>query len=79
MVTSGDYKFEPLIICPHTISVGRCVILWEFLGKSVKRTFSCRKMYTIMFKKKDVSNFSCRFNVMVTSQSDVPIFGLFRA
>ena len=29
------------------ISVGRCVIPWEFLGKSVKHTFSCRKMYPV--------------------------------
>ena len=28
-------------------SVGRCVIPWEFLGKSVKHTFSCRKMYPV--------------------------------
>ena len=28
-------------------SVGRCVIPWEFLGKSVKHTCSCRKMYPI--------------------------------
>ena len=28
-------------------SVGRCVIPWEFLGKSVKHTFSCRKMYFV--------------------------------
>ena len=27
----------------------------------------------ILFKEKDVSIFSCRFNVMVTLQSDVPI------
>ena len=29
----------------QTISVGRCVIPWEFSGKSAKHTFSCRKMY----------------------------------
>ena len=29
------------------VSVGRCVIPWEFLGKSVKHTFSCRKMYPV--------------------------------
>ena len=28
-------------------SVGRCVIPWEFFGKSVKHTFSCRKMYSV--------------------------------
>ena len=28
-------------------SVGRCVIPWESLGKSVKHLFSCRKMYFI--------------------------------
>ena len=28
-------------------SVGRCVIPWEFFGKSVKHTFSCRKMYPV--------------------------------
>ena len=28
------------------ISVGRCVIPWEFLGKSVKHIFSCREMYS---------------------------------
>ena len=30
----------------------------------------------ILLKKKDVSNFFLPFNVIVTSQSDVPIFGL---
>ena len=29
------------------ISVGRCVIPWEFLGKSVKHIFSCREMYSV--------------------------------
>ena len=29
------------------ISVGRCVILCAFFGKSVKHTFSCRKMYLV--------------------------------
>ena len=29
------------------VSVGRCVIPWEFLGKSVKHTFSCREMYPV--------------------------------
>ena len=28
-------------------SVGRCVIPWEFLGESVKHTFSCREMYSV--------------------------------
>ena len=28
-------------------SVGRCVIPWEFLGKSVKHIFSCREMYSV--------------------------------
>ena len=28
-------------------SVGGCVIPWEFLGKSVKHIFSCRKMYSL--------------------------------
>ena len=32
-------------------SVGRCVIPWEFLGKSVKHTFSCRKMYLVEEKR----------------------------
>ena len=40
--------------------VGRCVIPWEFLGKSVKHTFSCRKK-GILSKKKDVSNFFLPF------------------
>ena len=48
-----------------------------FLGKSVEHTFPCRKC--ILFKKKDVSNFSCCFKVMVTSQSDEPIICLFNA
>ena len=56
----------------HSFSVGRCVILCAFLGKSVKHTFSCKKC--ILFKKKMFPFFSCSFNVMVTSQSDVPIF-----
>ena len=59
-------------------SVGRCVIPLEFLGKSVKHTFSCRKMYSV-YDKRCFQFFSCRFNVIVTSQSDVPIYGLFRA
>ena len=29
------------------ISVGRCVIPCAFFGKSVKHTFSCRKMYSV--------------------------------
>ena len=32
---------------PKKISVGRCVIPWEFLGKSVKHIFSCREMYSV--------------------------------
>ena len=28
-------------------SVGRCVIPCAFFGKSVKHTFSCRKMYPV--------------------------------
>ena len=28
-------------------SVGRCVIPWEILGKSVKHIFSCREMYCV--------------------------------
>ena len=40
-------------------SVGRCVIPWEFLGKSVKHIFSVEKC--ILFKKKDVSNFFLLF------------------
>ena len=30
-----------------SISVGRCVIPCAFFGKSVKHTFSCRKMYSV--------------------------------
>ena len=32
----------------------------------------------ILFKKKDVSIFSCSFYIMVTSHSDVPILDLFK-
>ena len=32
----------------------------------------------ILLKKKDVYIFSCNFNVKVTSQSHVPIFGLLK-
>ena len=39
-------KYEPLT--PTKInSVGRCVIPWEFLGKSVKHIFSCREIYSV--------------------------------
>ena len=31
----------------HSISVGRCVIPCAFFGKSVKHTFSCRRMYPV--------------------------------
>ena len=31
----------------HRYSVGRCVIPCAFFGKSVKHTFSCRKMYSV--------------------------------
>ena len=30
-----------------TYSVGRCVILCAFFGKSVKHAFSCKKMYPV--------------------------------
>ena len=30
----------------HVLSVGRCVIPCAFFGKSVKHTFSCRKINT---------------------------------
>ena len=30
----------------RVLSVGHCVIPCEFFGKSVKHTFSCRKIYT---------------------------------
>ena len=52
--------------------VGRNVIPCAFLGKSVKHTFSCRKNYPVF------PMFSFCFNVMVTSQSDIPISDLFR-
>ena len=32
-------------------SVGRCVIPCAFFGKSVKHTFSCRKMYPVYEKR----------------------------
>ena len=50
--------------------------LCAFLCKSVKHTFSSRKMYPV---EKRCFHFSCCFNVMVTSQRDVPIFDLCRA
>ena len=28
----------------------------------------------MLFKKKDVSNFSCRINIILTSQSNIPFF-----
>ena len=42
-----------------TNSVGCCVFLCAFFGKSVKHTFSCRKC--ILFKKKNVYNYSLAF------------------
>ena len=60
-------------------SVGRCVIPWEFLGKSVKHTYIFLSKNVSCLRKKMFPIFSCRFNVMVMSQSDVPIFGLLRA
>ena len=36
-----------LILFELGISVGRCVIPCAFFGKSVKHTFSCRKIYLV--------------------------------
>ena len=47
---------EPLLVAHTTVleissrspySVGRCVIPWEFLGKSVKHILSFREMYSV--------------------------------
>ena len=58
-------------------SVARCVIPCVCYGKSVKHKFSCRKK-SVLFKKKRLQ-FALLFYVMVNSQSDKTIFGLFRA
>ena len=43
-----EYKVMNTVgVADYINSVGRCVIPWEFLGKSVKHTCSCRKMYPI--------------------------------
>ena len=39
------FSFQNLLYLIN--SVGRCVIPWKFLGKSVKHTYSCRKMYPV--------------------------------
>ena len=62
-------------VCILTYSVGRCVIPCASFGKSVKHTFSSRKMYSVK-EKKMFTIFLWRFKVTVTSQSDVPIFSL---
>ena len=54
------------------ISVGRCVIPWEFWVKVSNIHFLVKNVSCL--RKKMFPIFSCRFNVMVTSQSDVPIF-----
>ena len=58
-------------------SVGRCVIPCAFFGKSVKHTFSCRKMYHVL-EKKMFTIFLWRFKVTVTSQSDAPFLAYLR-
>ena len=46
-------KFEVVICCILKValyglnSVGRCVIPWEFLGKSFKHIVSCREIYSV--------------------------------
>ena len=55
----------------HSFSVGRCVIPCTFLGKSVKHTFSCKNVSCL---RKKMFPIFCSFNVMVTSQSNVPVF-----
>ena len=49
--TLSDFLFMSLHVMFlgffFAISVGRCVIPWEFLGKSVKHIFSCREMYFV--------------------------------
>ena len=42
-------SFENLLFKP--LSVGRCVIPCAFFGKSIKHTFSCRKMYSAKEKR----------------------------
>ena len=59
-------------------SVGRCVCrVCICFGKRGKHTFSCRKIYFVE-EKRCFQFFACHFNVKVTSQSDVPQFGLFK-
>ena len=70
-LTRENHRFRP------PFSVGRCVIPCAFLVKVSNIHFLVEKC--ILFKKKDVYNFFWRFNVTVTSQSDVTIFSLFKA
>ena len=44
---SKDATSYDNVIYALSNSVGRCAIPWEFLGKSVKHIFSCRKMYSV--------------------------------
>ena len=47
VIIQGKQMTAQLQIVSEYDSVGRCVIPWEFLSKSVKHTFSCRKMYPV--------------------------------
>ena len=66
-----------MILKLMTDSVGRCVIPCAFLVKVSKILFLVKNLSYL--RKKMFTIFFWRFNVTVTSQSDVPILSLFKA
>ena len=71
--SSIEHNIELLII---PFSVGRCVIPCAFLVK-VSNIYFLVENY-ILISKKDVYNFPWRFNVTVTSRSDIPVLPYLR-